>query len=273
MQILLNERPQEIPEGTTLYDLRARFKPEADVIILNGFPVEEDRVLAAGDAVVFIRRGEIPDETELEALLVSRHSPGVHEKLKKGIVGIAGLGGLGSTVAVALARVGIGRLILADFDVVEPSNLNRQHYFVDQIGVPKVQAISDTLRRINPYVKTETHQIQLDPESIPAVFADARVIVEAFDRAEAKVMIIEAVLETMPGTFIVAASGVAGYGGNEAIHTRRSGRLIICGDEETEAAPGMGLMAPRVGVVAHLQANLVMEILLGDKEKGSQSPR
>ncbi|MCK4548105.1 MAG: sulfur carrier protein ThiS adenylyltransferase ThiF [Candidatus Eisenbacteria sp.] len=267
MRILLNERPREIPDGSTLFELRDKHKPGADVVILNGFPLEEDRILAPGDSVVFIRRGEIPGESEMEALLAARHSPGIHKKLKESAVGIAGLGGLGSAVATALARVGIGRLILADFDVVEPSNLNRQHYFIDQIGVPKVRAISETLGRINPYVSIETHEIRLDEESIPRVFAGAQVVVEAFDRAEAKAMLIETVLERMPDAFVVAASGVAGYGENEAIHTHRSGNLIICGDEKTAAAPGMGLMAPRVGVVAHLQANLVMEILLNDHSK------
>ena len=87
-------------------------------------------------------------------------------------------------------------------------------------------------------------------------------IVEAFDGAEAKAMLIETVHAHMPGTAVVAASGVAGYGGNETIHTRRWGNLFICGDEKTEARPGTGLMAPKVGVVAHLQANQVMEILL-----------
>ncbi len=263
MRILLNERPIDVREGTTLSGLRARHKPDADLTILNGFPVEEDRVLSSGDCVVFIRRGEIPSESELEALLVSRHSPGIHATLKRGAVGIAGLGGLGSAVAVALTRAGIGTLILADFDVVEPSNLNRQHYFIDQIGMPKVRALSETLSRVNPYVDVVGHEIRLDETSVPEVFRGAGVIVEAFDDAGAKTMLVETVLERLPAVTIVAASGVAGYGANDAIHTRRSGNLFICGDERTEAAPGTGLMAPRVGVVAHLQANQVMEILLG----------
>ena len=140
MRVLLNERPCDVPAGTTLYDLRDARKPGADLAIVNGFPAAEDQPLEDGDAVVFIRRGEVPDRGELEALLAARHSPGAHAKLRRSVVGIAGLGGLGSAVAVALARVGVGRLILADFDVVEPSNLNRQQYFVDQIGMPKSAA-------------------------------------------------------------------------------------------------------------------------------------
>jgi len=262
MHILLNERSLEVSDETTLHALRSDHKPEADVMILNGFPVEDDRVLSPGDAVVLIRRGEVPGRDELEALMAARHSPGVHSRLVRSAVGIAGLGGLGSAVALALARVGVGRLVLADFDVVEPSNLNRQQYFVDQIGKPKVVALSETLARVNPFSRIDAHRIRLNERSIPEVFRDVQVVVEALDRAEEKAMLIEAVHETLPEVAIVAASGVAGYGENNAIHTRRSGRLFICGDEKTEARPGVGLMAPRVGAVAHLQANQVMEILL-----------
>jgi sulfur carrier protein ThiS adenylyltransferase len=266
MRVLLNERPLEIADGTSLFALRAARKPDADLSIVNGFPVDEDRPLEPGDSVVFIRKGETPERSEMEALLAARHSPGVHARLKQSTVGIAGLGGLGSAVAVALARVGTGRLILADYDVVEPSNLNRQYYFIDQIGMPKVRALSETLARVNPYVEIDSHEVRLDETSIPRVFARAQVIVEAFDRAEAKAMLIETVLERMPRTAVVAASGVAGYGANETLHTRRSGNLFICGDETTEAAPGTGLMAPRVGIAAHMQANQVMEILLRESE-------
>ncbi len=273
MRIFVNERPVEVPDGTPLFRLREDCKPDADLLIVNGFPVDEDRTLDDGDSIVFILRGEVPAESEMEALLAARHSPGIHKNLKESTVGIAGLGGLGSAVALALARVGLGKLILADYDVVEPSNLNRQHYFVDQIGMPKVQALSETLARVNPYVEIETHAVRLDESAVLRVFRETQVVVEAFDRAESKAMLIETVLQHMPGTAIVAASGVAGYGDNDALHTRRSGRLFICGDEKTEAAPGMGLMAPRVGAVAHLQANQVMEILLGAPDEQTTGGR
>ncbi len=265
MRIHLNERPLDISSGATLRQLAARLKPEADLLILNGFPVEGDRPLAEGDCVVLIRRGERPGREELEALLVARHTPGVHARLKEACVGIAGCGGLGSNVALSLARVGIGRLILADHDVVVPSNLNRQQYFVEQVGQPKVDALKATLERANPFVQVETHCVQLTPDNIPGVFADADVIVEAFDKAQEKVMIIEAVFGRMPGRPLIVGSGVAGYGANNAIRTRREGNLYVCGDEVSEARPGRGLMAPRVGIVANHQANQVLEFLLAEK--------
>lgn len=265
MLIHLNEKPLDVAAGTTAMGLRAEVKPGADVVVLNGAPLHEDRCLSEGDCVVFIQRGEIPGEEDLEALMAARHTPGIHALLKQACVGIAGLGGLGSAVAIALARIGAGRLILADFDVVEPSNLNRQQYFCDQIGLPKTEALAASLGRINPYAKAETHHIRLTPHNIPAVFADAQVLVEAFDAADQKAMIVETALRALPKTTIVAAAGLAGHAPGNTIRTHRMGsRLVLVGDLETAAQPGTGLMAPRVGIAAHHQANAVLRLLLGE---------
>ena len=132
MRIRINEKGVDVAAGVTLNELHRGFRPDADVIILNGYPASDESVIREGDELFFITRGVAPSREELEYLMMARHTPGVHEKLKQATVGIAGVGGLGSAVATALARVGIGTLIIADFDVVEPSNLNRQQYFVDQ---------------------------------------------------------------------------------------------------------------------------------------------
>lgn len=266
IKILINERPVEVKPDETLHQVAARFKPDADLVVWNGFPAAEDRPLAEGDEVVLIRRGERPALHELEGLMAARHTPGVHARLKQACVGIAGCGGLGSNVAFSLARVGIGRLILADYDVVVPSNLNRQQYFLEQIGQYKVDALQGTLERVNPFVRVEIHRVELTPENIPVLFGGADVIVEAFDRAEMKVLIIEAVLAGLPGRPLIVGSGMAGYGRSNAIHTRREGDLYICGDEVSEAQPGRGLMAPRVAIAANHQANQVLEILLGEEQ-------
>ncbi len=253
-----------LPAGTRLHALRAQRLPEADITVLNGFPVQEDAELTDGDSVVFIRRGHPPRREELEALMAARHSPGVHSALKNATVGIAGLGGLGSAVAVALARVGVGRLVLADFDVVEPSNLNRQQYFVDQLGQYKTDALRENLARINPYVRVETHCVVLAAENVPEIFNRVDVLVEAFDSAGAKVMLLDAFTAARPGTPLVMASGLGGYAAANAVRTRTlAGGLVVVGDETSEARPGTGLMAPRVGVAAHHQANAVVRLLLG----------
>jgi len=264
--IKVNERDRQVPPDTRILDLKGELYPAADLIIFNGFPISENISLNDGDEVVFIEKGMIPDERELECLMVARHSPGVHRRVKRSTVGIAGLGGLGSQVAIALARIGLGTLILADYDVVEPSNLNRQQYFIQQIGMPKVDAMRENLQRVNPYVRVITHRTVITPRNVQDVFGKANIIVEAFDKAEEKAMLINAVSESMPDTYIVAASGVAGYGDSNAIRaTKFSSRIFIVGDQRSAAGPGVGLMAPRVGVAAHHQANVVLRLILGEE--------
>jgi sulfur carrier protein ThiS adenylyltransferase len=266
MKIKVNEHITIVPKGSTVGSVAEQFCVGADVLVLNGFPVPSDTLLKAGDELFLIRRGEIPPADELEFLMAARHTPGVHARLKKACVGIAGVGGLGSVVAVALARIGIGHLVLADFDVVEPSNLNRQQYFIDQIGMYKVDALAATLQRINPYCRLETHREMVTRANAAKLFAPCSVIVEAFDVAEMKAMLVDTVLETMSDAILVAASGVAGYGSNNSIQTRKAGsRLYLVGDGLSEAAPGNGLMAPRVGIAAAQQANQVVRLLLGEE--------
>ncbi|MGD9347185.1 MAG: sulfur carrier protein ThiS adenylyltransferase ThiF [Candidatus Aminicenantes bacterium] len=273
IEIWLNEHSVLIQKNMTVGQLRDREKPGADLLIVNGYPSAEDYVLEEGDEVVLVRKRERPKKGEMEAMLVARHSPGVHQRMKKASVGIAGLGGLGSAVAVALARMGVGELVLVDYDVVEPSNLNRQFYFVDQIGMAKTEAISKIIGDINPYVRLITHQIKLDSSNIPEIFGDVDVVVECFDRAEDKAMILEVVGEAFPSIYIVGASGLAGYGDSNSIQTWRVGdRIFLVGDLKSSAGPGLGLMAPRVGIAASHQANLVVALLADPKEAIAQIP-
>lgn len=265
MKIRINEKPVVIDDNQTLERVAELHKAGADVLILNGFPASVDMALKDGDELFLIRRGEVPTSEELEGMMSARHTPGVHARLKNAAVGVAGVGGLGSAIAIALARVGVGRLVIADFDVVEPSNLNRQQYFTDQVGYFKVEAMAENLQRINPYISVEAHRLLLDTENIPSVFTGCQVVVEAFDRADMKAMLVNRVLESMPQCTVVAASGVAGYGPGNSILTRKiSSRLYIVGDSISEAVPGNGLMAPRVGIAASHQANQVIRIILGE---------
>jgi sulfur carrier protein ThiS adenylyltransferase len=267
IRLRINEKEVIVSSEKTLWQLKAEIQPTADLVIYNGFPVTSDRLLEEGDEIVLIKKGEVPSSEQFECLMMSRHTPGVHQKIRKSVVGIAGVGGLGSAVAVALARIGIGTLILVDFDIVEPSNLNRQQYFVDQIGMLKVEALRDNLSRINPYVRIKIFPEKIDPNNVERLFGEAQVVVEAFDRADQKAMLINAISERMSETYIIAASGVAGYEANNEIQTIRfSSRIFIVGDQKTAAKPGVGLMAPRVGIAAHHQANLVLRILLGEEK-------
>jgi len=187
--------------------------------------------------------------------------------LKESKVGIAGAGGLGSNAAMLLARAGVGQLIIADFDVVEPSDLNRQFYFLDQIGLPKVIALEQNLKRLNPYSLYEMHNVRITPDNVKEIFSRADLLIEAFDRAEEKQMLIEQWLTHFPQKPIIAASGLAGYGGNNKIRQRKLGNLYICGDQATECDECTAPMAPRVTVVAAMQANLAIELLVKIKGK------
>jgi sulfur carrier protein ThiS adenylyltransferase len=191
----------------------------------------------------------------------SQHDPLLVPLLQNSTIGIAGAGGLGSNVAVALVRAGIGKLVIADFDQVEASNLNRQQYFTDQINLPKVIALKDNLSRISKFTEYQIHQITLNEQNIPLIFKDVDIMVEAFDKAIMKKMLIETWLSTFPEKPIIAASGLAGYGRRELIHTRKLDNLYICGDEETELQSGISPMAPRVGMIANMQADLVLELI------------
>jgi len=203
-----------------------------------------------------------PESAAFAREYFAHREPAVLAVLRQSAVGIAGAGGLGSNVAVALARAGVGRLVIADFDQVEPSNLNRQQYLVEQVGRRKVEALRENLLAINPYSLYEVHDVRVTRRNAPVIFARVDVLVEAFDRAAAKEMLIEICLSRFPGRPIVAASGLAGYGLNRKLHTRKMGNLYICGDEESQCPKGVSPMAPRVALVAAMQANLVVELLI-----------
>jgi len=187
----------------------------------------------------------------------------VDPRLSAATVGVAGLGGLGSVVAVILARAGIGRLVLVDHDVVEAGNLDRQHYFIDQVGLPKVDALQATIRRISTQVQVVIHRASLDRGNIPSLFAGSHLIVECLDRPDQKQMLVETILACMTQP-VVAASGIAGLGDSNAIKTRRfSNRLIVVGDEQSDAYAGLPLCPGRVWIAASHQANAAISLLLG----------
>lgn len=204
-------------------------------------------------------------QEELHAALVERHGADIQQKLDRASVGIAGLGGLGSNIAVHLARLGVGRLMLVDFDTVDVTNLNRQHYTMKDIGVPKSLALLEQLEEINPYLQYEPYTERVIPANVERMFAGCDVVCEAFDRADQKAMLIETLLERLPDTVVVSGSGMAGYGSTNDMHTeRRFARLYVCGDGTSDIADGVGLMAPRVAVCAAQQATMVLRLLLGE---------
>lgn len=268
MIIRVNEEVMDIEEGLSCFDIRNKIKRNADVVILNGYPITTDKVLKEGDKLSLIKKGEVPTESELEALIVARHTPGVYEKTKKVKVGIAGAGGLGSNVAISLARLGVGNIKIVDFDVVEPSNLNRQQYYIKDIGEYKVNALKRNLEEINPFIHVQAIVKKLDKENIKEIFRDEDIIIEAFDNPEYKAEISTEVLSSMGDKVLIASSGMAGYYSSNDIKTRKiNNNFYICGDGVNEAKEGFGLMAPRVAICANHMANCALRIILGEEGK------
>jgi len=185
-------------------------------------------------------------------------------KLQKSSVGIAGAGGLGSNVAVSLARAGIGRLVIVDFDNVEESNLTRQYYFRDQIGMVKVEALKQTIHRIDESVKVDIFNHTLTKNTMDKPFHNVDVIVEALDSADIKTMFIEEVMQKLPNVPVIGCSGVAGYGHSYRITTKKLGKLYMVYDEKAKDCNDDVLMAPRIILMANWQANIVLEIILGE---------
>ena len=199
--------------------------------------------------------------------LEERHGKENQEKLKRGVVGIAGLGGLGSNVAYSLARLGVGKLILVDFDRVDITNLNRQQYFAEDLGSYKTEALARGLIRVNPFGQYLTRTERVTPENVKSLFGKCHILVEAFDRPEEKAMLVEQALVQLPGIPLITGSGMAGYGSANEIHTRKTmGRVYICGDGVSDLSEGLELMAPRVAVCAAHEATMVLRILLGEME-------
>ena len=196
---------------------------------------------------------------EIIEALNERHSPEKQKLLSEGHVAVAGLGGLGSNVAYALARIGVGHLHLIDFDVVDITNLNRQQYFMEHVGMYKTEALKSLLMKINPVKVTE--------ENLQELFADAPIVCEAFDRPEAKAMLVNGILEHFPEKKLVSATGMAGYGSSNTIRTQRLMKnFYLCGDRVSEPEYGRGLMAARVAVCAAHEANMITRLILGEEE-------
>ena len=190
------------------------------------------------------------------------YSEEIIEILQTKSVGIAGCGGLGSNCAVALARAGIGKLIIVDFDKIEESNLNRQYFFYDQIGLPKAKTLEMIINRINPKTEVHSYEIYLDINNTFEIFKDCDIIVEAFDKIESKEMIIKVVNKYFPDKKLVMGIGISGWGHNNKISETHLDNIIICGDRISEISETCPPMAPKVGIIANMQANVALELLL-----------
>ena len=209
----------------------------------------------------------MPSKDEWIKALNDRHGEDLQNKISSTTVGICGLGGLGSNIAITLARAGVGKLILIDFDKVDITNLHRQQYKASQVGMYKTEALRDNLAEINPYLESEIQTVCVTEKNAKELLKDCDIICEAFDNAECKAMLTNLVLEEMPEKYIVAASGMAGMESANSIHTRKvTKRFYLCGDEISDASDGIGLVSSRVMLCAAHQAHMVLRLIANEFE-------
>ena len=209
----------------------------------------------------------VPTREEWYKALEERHGKETQARFQAASVAVCGLGGLGSNIAIFLARAGVGKLHLMDFDRVDISNLNRQQYFPEQLGMLKADALSETLRRIAPYCEITSQSVKLTEENIPVILAPYDIICEAFDKADQKAMLVNTVLETFPDKPLVSGSGMAGLGSANTIQTRRVMKnFYLCGDSKSDVAEGLSLVSARVAVCAAHQATMILRLISGESE-------
>lgn len=209
----------------------------------------------------------IPSREVMRDALNIRHGEDLQNKISAARVAVCGLGGLGSNIAIALARAGVGHLHLIDFDRVDLTNLNRQQYAVGQLGQYKTDALRETLSLVSPYCDVTCDTVRVTEETLPDLLKTEDYICEAFDRAEAKAMLVSGVLEHFPEKYLVAGSGLAGLGSANTIQTRRvSQRFYLCGDGTSDSSVGLGLVASRVLVCAAHEANMILRLIAGETE-------
>jgi len=210
----------------------------------------------------------LPTKDEWIKALTERHGKELQQAFSSATVAICGLGGLGSNIAIALARAGVGRLILIDFDRVDITNLHRQQYKAEQIGMYKTVALAKNLKEIAPYISLEIHTERITEDNVLTLLTDADIICEAFDDAECKAMLTEIVLTEMRDKYLVAASGLAGLYDANHIKTRKvTSKFYLCGDEKSDVADGIGLVSSRVMICAAHQAHTVLRILANNFEE------
>lgn len=209
----------------------------------------------------------IPTREEYHSALVERHGANVQEKYDRATVVICGLGGLGSNIALCLARAGVGHLILIDFDKVDVTNLHRQQYKIDQVGMNKTDAILANIKEINPYIEVDVRQVMVTKDNALELTKDADIICEAFDKAQNKAMLVNLILEKAPDKYILSSSGMAGFGSANLISTKKiTKRFFLSGDDVSDVDDGIGLISSRVMVCGAHEAHMALRILAGMTE-------
>lgn len=252
---------------TTTYDqLKQTTQINANHLIVNGHSQPWHTDIHSGDEVLMIDNRAPLSPPIRRALYNARYGKDIMDKLQNASVAICGLGGLGSVIAIALARVGVGHLLLIDYDTVDATNLARQQYYLSDIGRYKTDALKAHIEQMGTLTTIDTSTTKLNEENIVPLLANYSIICEALDAPEMKAMLVNTALTHLPDAVVVSGSGMAGYASGNLIQCKQLlSRLYIVGDGTSEGEDGIGLMAPRVGLCAHAQATQIMRLILNEK--------
>lgn len=258
--ITVNGKNELIVSGSTVSN---NFDTDT-VVIVDGYQVGREYVFINGDNVIAIDKYKMPTAEQWESMTFARNGANVNKVITNSRILIAGLGGIGSNLAVNLARLGVRKLHLIDYDTVDASNLNRQCYYVRDIGEYKTTALVRQLKQINPYAEFTCENLKINETNVNKLIANYDIVCECFDNPQSKAILVNNALAC--GKITVACSGMAGYGKAEDIRLKRAmTNLYIAGDGVSEAAKGHGLMSPRVAVCAGIMANAVLRLLMGEE--------
>ncbi|MCT4585651.1 MAG: sulfur carrier protein ThiS adenylyltransferase ThiF [Peptostreptococcaceae bacterium] len=264
IKIKINEIDKIVDKNTEISEVLEKLHENIDLVILNGHVIKENKVLKENDNLILIKKDKKYTKKELKTFLYARNTKEVNDKFKNSKVAIAGLGGIGSNVALSLARVGITKMLLVDFDIVEPSNINRQVYSIFDIGRKKTQALKMHIESINPYIELDIIDRKIEREDVEEIFKDYEIVVEAFDDPRYKSILVEELLILKKQ--VVACSGMAGYFDSNLIKTKKvNDNLYICGDLVNEAKEFSGLMSPRVLITAGHMSNMICNLIINKR--------
>jgi len=201
------------------------------------------------------------DKNRFEEALCGTFGAENLSKIQQVRIGIAGAGGLGSNCAVNLVRSGFRHFVIVDFDVIDYSNLNRQFYFYNQVGRPKVEALRENLLAINPDLHLETSQQKIEEHNVDSIFQKCDIIIEAFDQAQYKKMIVEHYVNS--DKFVVSASGIAGWSNSDDLKTHKiKDNLYIVGDLLSGVSKALPPCAPKVSIAAAKQSNVILNYVV-----------
>ena len=189
------------------------------------------------------------------------------ERLKRSSVLCVGTGGLGSPALLYLAAAGVGRLGLVDFDRVDLSNLQRQIvHGTDDVGRPKVESARDTLRRVNPHVQVELHDVRLGADNAMDLLARYDVIVDGADNFTTRYLINDAcVLLGKPDV----QGSIFRFEGQVSVFDARRGPCYRClypappPEGHAPSCAEAGVLGVLPGVVGAIQATEAIKLLLG----------